>query len=452
LGLAVCLTTALAQKNPQEYEVVPTFGTTLQGIANGSDGALWFVTNSGNEVGRITTLGALSEFPLPMGYTTLGAILTGPDGALYLTVTTATNLVIARMTTSGAFTGLFPITSPGTTSVSSMTVGPDGAIWLAENNGVGRITNAGVYSLVSSGYSAIGITTGSDNNLWVSQGSGLIGRLTTSGGLTAYAVPNASQSKLGSITSGADGALWFLIPSALSVGRITTAGGITIFPVNGGFNIGTLGSIAAGYDGALWFTTEGAVERITTAGTVNTYAFSGDGAGIIAGPDSAMWFTDYLNFEIGRVVATVPVPIAPVISSIIPNPIAVGSPATSISIVGSGLLGTSAYPCSGSPETVSWSGTMLPISAISLTELDVTVPASFLSSPGSFAVTVSVNQISGSSCETLTATGVVQVITSAGGGTLGAQPSNVVFSAPFGQVPAPQTIEITALKERFRMK
>ena len=59
LGLA-SFSTAFAQKNPQEYEVAPTFGTTLEGIANGSDGALWFVTKSGgNQVGRITALGAV---------------------------------------------------------------------------------------------------------------------------------------------------------------------------------------------------------------------------------------------------------------------------------------------------------------------------------------------------------------------------------------------------------
>src|SRR5438445_293009 len=75
--------------------------------------------------------------------------------------------------------------------------------------------------------------------------------MTTSGVITEFSVPTA-DSGLADITSGPDGALWFLQDKVNKVGRITTSGAITEFPVPtvGGFPVG----IAAGPDGNLWFT------------------------------------------------------------------------------------------------------------------------------------------------------------------------------------------------------
>ena len=67
------------------------------------------------------------------------------------------------------------------------------------------------------------------------------------------------------ITAGPDGALWFTSNGNNSIGRITTAGQVTIYalPGNQDFPVG----IAAGPDKAMWFTDNGnnSIGRITTA-------------------------------------------------------------------------------------------------------------------------------------------------------------------------------------------
>jgi virginiamycin B lyase len=94
------------------------------------------------------------------------------------------------------------------------------------------------------------------------------------------------------ITTGPDGALWF-IEKPNQIGRITTAGVITQFPVPTG-SLELLG-LTAGPDGALWFTerasftqpTAGKIGRITTAGVVTEFPADGDPVDITTGPDGA---------------------------------------------------------------------------------------------------------------------------------------------------------------------
>jgi streptogramin lyase len=65
-----------------EYPV-PTAGAAPDGIVTGPDGALWFVEQFGNKVGRITTSGIITEFP---GAGTEPLVITpGPDHALWFT-------------------------------------------------------------------------------------------------------------------------------------------------------------------------------------------------------------------------------------------------------------------------------------------------------------------------------------------------------------------------------
>ena len=56
---------------------IPTAPTTS--IVAGADGALWFIEAGTNKIGRITTAGGVSEFPLPTPNSGLGGITAGPD-------------------------------------------------------------------------------------------------------------------------------------------------------------------------------------------------------------------------------------------------------------------------------------------------------------------------------------------------------------------------------------
>jgi virginiamycin B lyase len=77
---------------------IPTPSSGPQQITTGPDGALWFTELVG-QIGRLTTTGAFTEYPVsgePFG------IAAGPDGALWFTVENTGQ--IGRITTDGAIT------------------------------------------------------------------------------------------------------------------------------------------------------------------------------------------------------------------------------------------------------------------------------------------------------------------------------------------------------------
>ena len=68
-------------------------------IAAGPDGALWFINDDSNTIGRITTTGQVSHYAGPSGMSTAGSMIAaGPDGAVWFT-NPATS-TIGRITTS----------------------------------------------------------------------------------------------------------------------------------------------------------------------------------------------------------------------------------------------------------------------------------------------------------------------------------------------------------------
>jgi sugar lactone lactonase YvrE len=149
------------------------------------------------------------------------------------------------------------------------------------------------------------ITTGRDGNLWFTENSAnQIGRLTTGGTFTEFAIPtNGPQD----IVSGPDGNLWFTEPSASRIGTITTAGAFGEFPIPtaGSYPVG----ITSGPDGNLWFTEYfgNNIGQITPAGVVREFPVTSavtDPYGITTGPDRNVWFTEGAGNRIGRVVPT----------------------------------------------------------------------------------------------------------------------------------------------------
>src|SRR4051794_25826071 len=73
--------------------------------------------------------------------------------------------------------------------------------------------------------SPTGIASGPDGALWFTEAADKIGRITTAGVVTEYALP-ASASPLYPyrITAGPDGAMWFTERYGNRIGRITTSG------------------------------------------------------------------------------------------------------------------------------------------------------------------------------------------------------------------------------------
>jgi virginiamycin B lyase len=280
-------------------------------IAAGADGALWFTNTEGDSIGRITTAGTVSTYTLPTGEYPF-AIAAGPDGNLWFT--DADGNSIGRITTGGTvtlFTGN-PLTGNGIDQPAGITSGPDGALWFTNlgNNSIGRITTSGVVSnYTGAGINdPIGITAGPDGALWFSNsaietsGGGSIGRITTSGAVTSYTDPTIDNPE--EIAAGPDGALWFTDTGSNSIGRITTGGSVTNFTDP---SIDSPFGITPGPDGALWFTNGGgnSIGRITTQGAV-----AADGSATCAGVSGETTFDPPLSAAGSGVPETVTTTIA----------------------------------------------------------------------------------------------------------------------------------------------
>ena len=185
----------------------PAQNSAPTGIALGSDGNLWFTeigssSNPTGGIGMITPLGV--RHPVHRGAhagpdpgSGPAGITSGPDGALYFTESTTGR--IGRITTLGAaseFTqGYAPTDGP-----ASITQGPDGNLWFTElgnpsalsfGSHVDKITTTGVLTqypsadALPSNAAPDGITTGLDGSLFFTEpGANSIGRFDTDGFLT----------------------------------------------------------------------------------------------------------------------------------------------------------------------------------------------------------------------------------------------------------------------------
>lgn len=278
-----------------EYKI-PTSKGNPQYITAGPDGNLWFTESDGNKIGKITTAGVITEYPLPSS-SGPGAITAGPDGNLWFIESDGNK--IGRITTSGAITEYaLPASNiyPG-----GITTGPDGNLWFAAGNSIGKITTSGAITEYPLSNRAGGITAGPDGNVWFTEPSSYkIGKITPSGSITEYPLPASATYPI-NITAGPDGNLWFTETDSWisKIGKITTAGAITEYPLSSGSEPE---GITAGPNGNLWFTESGVktpngnkIGMITTSGditeyqipTANSYSY-----GITTGPDGNLWFTE----------------------------------------------------------------------------------------------------------------------------------------------------------------
>lgn len=284
-------------------------------ITAGPDGALWFTEYFGNKIGRITTTGTITEYPVAgvgSELSQLNTITAGPDGALWFTEGYAGK--IGRITTEGSITEYAVLSGdrPG-----GITAGPDGALWFTSTHSggiIGRITTTGVVTEypLPPGHAPTDITLGPDGALWFTDlGANQIGRMTADGVLRAqFSLSPISCSCVvpAGIGAGPDGALWFA-KDIDKIGRITTSGEVTVYPAPHYWP----GHLTAGPDGALWFTeyesqsnaARGYIGRITTGGAITEYAvptaypYLG---GLTLGPDRALWFTEQGPGKIGQLI------------------------------------------------------------------------------------------------------------------------------------------------------
>lgn len=286
---------------------IPTHAAHAGGIAVGSDGALWFVETGTNQIGRITTDGVVTEYPVPTEDAidpTQGFVGLGPDGAIWFNEDLANK--VGRITPAGAITEF--ALPEGTGGIRQMVAGPDGNLWVTASfvNKIFKLNTAGEllaeYTMPTAESRPVGMVVGPDGAFWfVLNGANAIGRMTLDGAITEYAIPTAESFPI-RITVGPDNALWFTMYRANKVGRISLTGEITEFAVP---DMGPVG-ITTGADGAIWFTGYQSTEigRLTTDGVLTRIAVPTYAAvpyQIVAGPDGNLWFTEQQGNQIGQI-------------------------------------------------------------------------------------------------------------------------------------------------------
>lgn len=191
-------------------------GTGPESITAGPDGNLWFTEFWSDRIGRMTTGGVLTEFPIAGGSGARG-IVAGPDGNLWFVESSRIRPAIGRMTTAGAVTEYVLRQGPSDVTPEAIVVGPDRNLWFTQTLGpaaqenVGRITPAGVvaYFSLPAGSSAQGLASGPDGNIWFTDSGGnTIGRMSPAGVLRQFALPRRNAQPDG-IAAGPDGRMWF---------------------------------------------------------------------------------------------------------------------------------------------------------------------------------------------------------------------------------------------------
>lgn len=258
----------MAANGSVTYFPVPTGNSFVTDITSGPDGALWFTERTGSRVGRITTDGSITEYEITSGSNPIGvpnegvvpaSIVVGPDGALWFTEGFGDR--IGRVTTSGEISE-YPIPTRDTIhgQPEGIAVGPDGAIWFVTVL-EGRIWRLDVETKEFTPFAmAPGLAMATQSlgkgpgGIWL-VGGGTVAEMSTDGTWTTFPAPNTGKQPAyhtDRIAPAADGSMWFTETGSNRIGRITADGRITEVAVptpDAG-----VGGIAVGPDGTVWFT------------------------------------------------------------------------------------------------------------------------------------------------------------------------------------------------------
>ena len=259
----------------------------IDSLTTGPDGYVWFDAQIGPNVndtqvviGNVTPAGVVTEFPpipVPAGLTaSAGSIVSGPDGDLWFGSSISTPRLqdfnsqnfIGRVTTAGAVT-LFPISSfnakSQSLSVDSLVAGADGNLWFTEGSGrfvFGRLSPSGVVTRfrIPDLHTAAQVANGPNGSLIV---TGLnrkfkdeVFSVTAADAVTRDAVPQAISKAFFKILGSADGSLWLTSAGfqTFKLGEITASGVATSYDLSsfipGRQNFGT--SMVLGQDGNLY--------------------------------------------------------------------------------------------------------------------------------------------------------------------------------------------------------
>lgn len=280
--------------------------TTPKGVCLGGDGRIYTVLSDINEIRAVYYNSSGTQFTsagIATGGSGSSGICMGPDNNLWFTRTN----YICKLTYSGTVTAY----GGALGTMESICTGPDGNLWACAygGNAIIKCTPSGTTTTYActANSSPYGICAGNDGNLWFSENGTLngIGKITTSGVITDYAIPTATCQPRG-VCAGPDGNIWFAEYNADKVGFVTTSGSFTEYAVP---NTGTIHpcDVSAGPDGNIWYigagTGTGYVGYLTpdsngvsgATANANAIQFGSQGAlpfRMCVGREGSIWYSD----------------------------------------------------------------------------------------------------------------------------------------------------------------
>ncbi|MEY2450809.1 MAG: hypothetical protein QOD92_383 [Acidimicrobiaceae bacterium] len=283
---------------------IPNKGTTcgllMGGIIKGTDGNMWFTGYCG--VYRVTPLGVVTFFDL--GKTTYD-IASGPDGALWFT----TGLrEVGRITTTGQVSY---VSLPNTGNSGLITSGPGNTLWMVDDTPiVWQITSgqATTHFIIPESYHTLynsrvnSITAGADGAFWLGVGTSSFVRLDSAGNVSDRLLrpgPRPSAASAGALVRAADATYW--LSDVGSNYQVYPDGTIRAFTYPQSSPTGD--TIGDGVDGRPWFSASNSIGRIQANGTTQAWNYPGNNriiVGAAPGGDGNEWFVDQ-NGVVGTV-------------------------------------------------------------------------------------------------------------------------------------------------------
>lgn len=287
----------------------------------------------GQQIGRITTTGHLTEYPVKTAASCPNGIaLYGVGPSLLVVFTESLGNNIGVLYPSDGTVEEYPVVTPASCP-NGITMGTaaNPLIWFTEqcdpanyyaNDHIGTfdITTGVVteYSVSGRGLQPAGITVGLDGSVWYalrSPDEGFIVRATSSGVSGPPCNTPSWESEPTAITFGPDGKVWFTEDAGVA-GAVGMADPATFaqtckmieYPVSSGAQDITSGPCCAKdcADGlGLWFSEYyGKIGCISTGGIVSEQSvYPASPLGIAIGPDGNIWYTDSGRNVVGRLPA-----------------------------------------------------------------------------------------------------------------------------------------------------
>lgn len=313
---------------------VPTPGAGLSNIVAGPDGALWFNERNAFAVGRITTDGAVAEFPVQRAvYSHNGdgpTTIVSSGGALWTLANVGST--IDQIATTGVSTQLY-----GRLNQSATNISPDsaGGVWAASLSGAGGGPVSGGLFRVDppSGhvrnyrnarfggqFQPLPMTAGPHGTSWFADGGAAIKSITNGGKVRSVHIHSSGSKVVTSEAFDRKGNLWFTEYVPGGGYNPSTKGAIGEIPA--GTRTATLkrlpgnetpGSLVLGPDGGVWFIWSKGIGRIApTTGATQLVRLGAAYApsSIAFGAGRTLWFVDPVANDVGM-IALSQLPIGP---------------------------------------------------------------------------------------------------------------------------------------------